>query len=185
MGKRVLFEDRELCKKLLSDISDKEIEGSQKMCCAEAEGATHLRMDELFASEEESNQQWINPRLQFRNYKIMWILWATPGSSVIVKRRAIMGHPTSPVAWESSESSRIDWPRFFASRQGYGTHLVCWKSFWRLICSERISRNLEIVKYSISCFTSRHGHRRETRPNPFGEHHKCLVHTFGLGRGSP
>ena len=125
------------------------------------------------------NQQWINPCLQFRNYKIMWILWATPGSSVIVKRRAIMGHPTSPVFGEFSESSRIDWPRFLFPDRDTEYIWYVGKVFEGSFVSERISRISEIVKYSISCFTSRHGHRRETRPNPFGEHHKRLVHTFG------
>ena len=70
-----------------------------KMCCTEAERATQLIIHELSIQEEESKST-VNQLMvpTSGTTKTRWLPWAVPEISLILKRQAVLGHPTFPVS---------------------------------------------------------------------------------------
>ena len=89
MRNRVFQEDRAR--------SCQEIEELRRMCCAEAERARRLRIDELSAQKEESKSTVNQLMVQIQELQDKVNSLIDAKSSMILKLRAALSYPTFPV----------------------------------------------------------------------------------------
>ena len=153
--------------KKIARKGNQEIDELKKMCFLEAERARQLSIDDFSIQGGESQSTVNQLPVQIKRQK--WMLWTFPENSMILKRQAVLGYPSSQSAYEYSESSWNAQPRFLPA--ACYTELIWFvrTRFWRSTCSRwTISSFLwNFKKSGISTMRARVSEHRKTW-NPSG-----------------